>query len=128
MMSPIDQVLAAARALEANGKVPSLALIKTRLGNSLPLPTLIQGLQQFRSMPKADRERLAELQTISPTTEAPATNDTLTLAMLAERLDAQHTHFERHAKQQTAEIVQLKNELLELKQRIHVLESQGKIA
>lgn len=127
-MSPIDQVLAAARALEASGKVPSLALIKTRLGSSLPLPILIQGLQQFKSMPKADRERLAELQVISPTTEVTATGDTLTLAMLAERLQMQQAHFDRHAEQQKAEIMQLKSELLELKQRIDLLESQGKTA
>ncbi|MBP7664476.1 hypothetical protein KO533_07805 [Shewanella sp. NKUCC05_KAH] len=127
-MSPLDQVLAAARSLEACGKVPSLALIKTRLGSSLPLPILIQGLQQFKSMPKADRERLAELQTISPTTDVPATNDTLTLAVLAERLQMQQAYFERHAEQQKTEIMQLKNELLELKQRINLLEIQGKTA
>mgnify|MGYP006189379661 FL=1 len=127
-MSPLDQVLAAARSLEACGKVPSLALIKTRLGSSLPLPILIQGLQQFKSMPKADRERLAELQTISPTTDVPATNDTLTLAVLAERMQMQQAYFERHAEQQKAEIMQLKNELLELKQRINLLENQGKTA
>ncbi|WP_415776082.1 hypothetical protein ACMYQ1_06860 [Shewanella oncorhynchi] len=127
-MSPLDQVLAAARSLEACGKVPSLALIKTRLGSSLPLPILIQGLQQFKSMPKADRERLAELQTISPTTDVPATNDTLTLAVLAERLQIQLAYFERHAEQQKTEIMQLKNELLELKQRINLLEIQGKTA
>ncbi|MBI1673341.1 hypothetical protein ACROAH_12500 [Shewanella oncorhynchi] len=127
-MSPLDQVLAAARSLEACGKVPSLALIKTRLGSSLPLPILIQGLQQFKSMPKADRERLAELQTISPTTDTPATNDTLTLAVLAERLQMQQAYFERHAEQQKTEIMQLKNELLELKQRINLLEIQGKTA
>lgn len=120
-MSPLDQVLAAARSLEACGKVPSLALIKTRLGSSLPLPILIQGLQQFKSMPKADRERLAELQTISPTTDVPATNDTLTLAVLAECMQMQQAYFERHAEQQKTEIMQLKNELLELKQRINLL-------
>jgi ERCC4-related helicase len=127
-MSPLDQVLAAARSLEACGKVPSLALIKTRLGSSLPLPILIQGLQQFKSMPKADRERLAELQTISTTTDVPATNDTLTLAVLAERMQMQQAYFERHAEQQKTEIMQLKNELLELKQRINLLETQGKTA
>lgn len=127
-MSPLDQVLAAARSLEACGKVPSLALIKTRLGSSLPLPILIQGLQQFKSMPKADRERLTELQTISPTTDVPATNNTLTLAVLAERLQMQQAYFERHAEQQKTEIMQLKNELLELKQRINLLEIQGKTA
>lgn len=125
-MSPIDQVLAAARALEASGKVPSLALIKTRLGNSLPLPILIQGLQQFKSMPKAERERLAELQITTATTPTPATTDPL--AILAERLQTQQVDFARAIEQQQAEIVQLKNELLELKQHVNQLTSQGKNA
>ncbi len=128
MMSPIDQVLAAARSLEASGKTPSLALIKTRVGSRLPLPILIQGLQQFKSMPKAERERLTELQATSPTEEAPITHDAITLITLAERLLTQQTHFDRYAEQQTAEIVQLKNELLKLQQRINLLESQGKTA
>lgn len=54
-MSPIDQVLAAACALEASGKTPSLALIKSRVGNKIPMPLLIQGLQQFKSIPKIGR-------------------------------------------------------------------------
>ncbi|GIU08846.1 hypothetical protein TUM4641_23410 [Shewanella morhuae] len=128
MMSPIDQVLAAARSLEASGKTPSLALIKTRVSSSLPLPILIQGLQQFKSMPKAERERLTELQATSPTEEAPITQDAITLVTLAERLLTQQTYFDRYAEQQTAEIVQLKNELLKLQQRINLLESQGKKA
>lgn len=127
-MSHIDQVLAVARALEASGKVPSLALIKTRLGNSLPLPILIQGLQQFKAMPRAERERFAELQITNPISATADTNETLTLTILAERLVTQQHHFEHYAKQQNAEIAQLKNELLELKQRISLLESQGKIA
>ena len=68
------------------------------------------------------------MQTISPTIDTPATNDTLTLAVLAERLQIQQAYFERHAEQQKTEIMQLKNELLELKQRINLLEIQGKTA
>lgn len=125
-MSPIDQVLAAARTLEASGKVPSLALIKTRLGSSLPLPILIQGLQQFKSMPKAERECLAELQITSSTSQTPVATDPLVI--LTEQLQTQQMHFQRAIEQQQAEIVQLRNELLELKQHINQLNPQGKTA
>lgn len=127
-MSNIDQVLAVARALEASGKEPSLALIKTRLGNSLPLPILIQGLQQFKAMPKAERERLAELKITHPIAATADTNDALTLMALSTRLIAQQQHFEHYMQQQNTEIAQLKNELLVLKERLILLESQGKMA
>ena len=59
-MSPLEHVLAAAKLVASTGKQPSLALIKTKLGNSVPLPVLIQGLQQFKSM---SQESIAQLQT-----------------------------------------------------------------
>ncbi|MCE9685121.1 hypothetical protein LZP73_02700 [Shewanella sp. AS16] len=57
-MSQIDQVLAAAKALADRGKLPSVALLKAQLSNSIPLPILIKGLQQFKAMPKAEQARL----------------------------------------------------------------------
>ncbi|MFT5235821.1 MAG: hypothetical protein ACI8SK_000042 [Shewanella sp.] len=60
MMSPLEHVLAAAKSVANTGKQPSLALIKTKLGNSVPLPILIQGLQQFKSM---SSESIAQIQT-----------------------------------------------------------------
>ncbi|MGL5359171.1 MAG: DNA-binding protein [Shewanella sp.] len=135
-MSPIDQVLAAARALEANGKTPSLALLKTRLGSSLPLPLLIQGLQQFKAMPKAERERLGQLPT-DLQAQAPAAPKLEpgpeTIAQLAEQLAAQleaqlatqQAHFAQLIAQQQGQIVQLQNELLELKQRLNLIAPQG---
>lgn len=120
-MNPIDQVLATALELEANGKTPSLALIKTRLGNSLPLPILIQGLQQFKSTPKAERERLTTLQMAAPTQETPATAPPLTLTLLADRLVAQQAHFEHIIEQQRAEIALLKKQLTELNKKVSQL-------
>lgn len=127
-MSPIDQVLAAACALEASGKTPSLALIKSRVGNKIPMPILIQGLQQFKSIPKAERERLAAQS--QPVIEETHTTDAspLTVATLAQQLAQLQQGIEQALALKNNEIMQLKNELIELKQRVSQLESQGKSA
>lgn len=122
-MSPIDQVLAAARALEVSGKTPSLALLKTRLGTSLPLPLLIQGLQQFKALPKAERERLIE-PPINPQASAPVTQ-TVSMTQLAEQLATQQAYFTQLIAKQQAQIVQLQNELLELKQHLNLSATKG---
>ncbi|MBW0297371.1 MULTISPECIES: hypothetical protein [Shewanella] len=127
-MSPIDQVLAAACALEASGKTPSLALIKSRVGNKIPMPILIQGLQQFKSVPKAERERLAAQS--QPVVEETHTTDAspLTVATLAQQLAQLQQGIEQALALKNNEIMQLRNELIELKQRVSQLESQGKSA
>ncbi|MFB2652216.1 hypothetical protein [Shewanella seohaensis] len=127
-MSPIDQVLAAACALEASGKTPSLALIKSRVGNKIPMPLLIQGLQQFKSIPKAERERLAAQS--QPVVEESNTAEAspLTVATLAQQLALLQQGIEQALALKNNEIMQLKNELIELKQRVSQLESQGKSA
>ncbi|MFB2727924.1 hypothetical protein ACE02H_10720 [Shewanella mangrovisoli] len=127
-MSPIDQVLAAACALEASGKTPSLALIKSRVGNKIPMPLLIQGLQQFKSIPKAERERLAT-QSQPVVEEADiAEASPLTVVTLAQQLAQLQQGIEQALALKNNEIMQLKNELIELKQRVSQLESQGKSA
>ncbi|ABK49059.1 conserved hypothetical protein [Shewanella sp. ANA-3] len=127
-MSPIDQVLAAACALEASGKTPSLALIKSRVGNKIPMPLLIQGLQQFKSIPKAERERLATQS--QPVVEETRTAEAspLTVTTLAQQLAQLQQGIEQALALKNNEIMQLKNELIELKQRVTQLESQGKSA
>ncbi|RTR39238.1 hypothetical protein EKG38_10005 [Shewanella canadensis] len=60
-MSPLEQVLAAAKSIATSGKTPSLALIKTKLGNSVPMPILIQGLQQYKSMSQDLIDQLPEI-------------------------------------------------------------------
>jgi hypothetical protein len=60
-MSPIDQVLAAAKAIALNGHVPNLALIKSRLRNKLPIPIIIQGLKEFKALPKDRWSSLADV-------------------------------------------------------------------
>ncbi|MGL5472121.1 MAG: hypothetical protein ACRDCT_28755 [Shewanella sp.] len=125
-MSPIDQVLAAACALDASGKTPSLALIKSRVDNKIPMPILIQGLQQFKSIPKAERERLAaqSQQVIEETHTAEASP--LTVATLAQQLAQLQQGIEQALALKNNEIMQLTNELIELKHRVNQLELQGK--
>lgn len=57
-MTPIEQVLAAAKAIAISGKTPNLALIKSKVGNSIPMPLLVQGLQRFKALSKAEVEAL----------------------------------------------------------------------
>lgn len=68
-MSPIEQVIAAAKAIATNGHTPSVALIKSRVGK-VPMPLIVQGLQQFKAMPKSEWQTIAEFQ--SPVTQTPA--------------------------------------------------------
>ncbi len=42
-------------------KKPSLALIKTKIGNNIPMPILIQGLQQFKAMNVNSIEKIPSL-------------------------------------------------------------------
>ncbi|NRD74843.1 hypothetical protein HQQ94_16775 [Shewanella sp. VB17] len=60
-MSPLESVLAAAKSIANTGKKPSLALIKTKLGINIPMPILIQGLQQFKSM---SQDSITQIQTL----------------------------------------------------------------
>ncbi|AQS37311.1 hypothetical protein Sps_02153 [Shewanella psychrophila] len=60
-MSPIEHVLSAAKSVAMTGKIPSLALIKTKLGSSIPMPILIQGLQQFKAMDTSAVEKITNL-------------------------------------------------------------------
>lgn len=60
-MSPIEQVLAAAKTIAVAGHTPTLALIKGKLGKRIPMPTLIQGLQQFKAIPKEQWQDLPDL-------------------------------------------------------------------
>jgi len=125
-MSPIDQVLAAACALDASGKTPSLALIKSRVDNKIPMPILIQGLQQFKSIPKAERERLAaQSQPVIEETHT-AEASPLTVATLAQQLAQLQQSIEQALALKNNEIMQLTNELIELKHRVNQLELQGK--
>ncbi|GGI80845.1 hypothetical protein GCM10007978_18380 [Shewanella hanedai] len=107
MMSPLEHVLAAAKSVANTGKQPSLALIKTKLGNSIPLPILIQGLQQFKSM---SPESIAQIQPpSSPLSQTDNTEE-------SSELDKLKHDFE-----------QLKNAYQQLSIRVTQLEADHKV-
>ncbi|MCG9714510.1 hypothetical protein L1D29_17025 [Shewanella insulae] len=84
-MSPLEQVLVAARKLSLAGKPPSLALIKASLGNSLPMPILVQGLQRFKAM-SADEQAAIVVTSTAPAASVPTDDTTPTLAQLTEQV------------------------------------------
>ncbi|WP_260865087.1 hypothetical protein [Shewanella sp. KCT] len=84
-MSPLEQVLVAARKLSLAGKPPSLALIKASLGNSLPMPILVQGLQRFKSM-SADEQAAIVVTSSAPASNVQSDDATPTLDQLAEQV------------------------------------------
>ncbi|PKG56149.1 hypothetical protein CXF83_08010 [Shewanella sp. Choline-02u-19] len=94
-MSPLDQVLCAAKQLSDEGKKPTLALIKTKLGVSVAMLTLIQGLQQYKSMNAVDKAAIPTKAQLTASAQAPLQLPTNT--------------------QQQQRITQLEQELLTLK-------------
>lgn len=68
-MSAINQVLVLAKAIEDEGKQPSLALIKARLTPSLPMPELIKGLQTYKTLSEEQKQALSHEQPARITTK-----------------------------------------------------------
>ena len=91
-MSPIEQVLAAAQKLSLAGKSPSLALIKASLGNALPMPILVQGLQRFKAMSIEDRANIILNNATPPAATTPP--EEATLAALQQEVNRLSTNQE----------------------------------
>lgn len=111
-MSPLDQVLCAAKQLSDEGKNPTLALIKTKLGISVAMPILIQGLQQYKSMSDADKASIKTTAQIN--------------AAAQENLQQQSTGDKHRVEKLEQELVLLKTELKAVMQRLTILESAAK--
>ncbi len=101
-MSPLEQVIAAAKSIAIQGKVPSLALIKTKLGNTVPMPLLIQGLQQFKAM---DEKAIAQLTPLESKQIVAVTQDKSEIVQLK------------------SEVAQLKDAFEQMNQRLAKLET-----
>lgn len=108
-MSPLDQVLCAAKQLSDEGKNPTLALIKTKLGISVAMPTLIQGLQQYKSMSDADKASIKTTAQVN--------------AAAQEELQQQSADEQHRVAKLEQELVLLKKELKAVMQRLTILES-----
>ncbi|MCL1067085.1 hypothetical protein L2735_09730 [Shewanella olleyana] len=110
-MSPIEQVLAAAKTIALNGRTPTMALVKGKLGGKVPMPLLIQGLQQFKAIPKDQWQTLPDLGNALESTKPSANSES---QLIEQKLLAQ--------------MQQMKNEFEAkidlLKQRISQLENQ----
>lgn len=52
----MDKIILIAQQLSKEGKVPSTALIKSRLPKNIPLPLIIQGLKMWKENPQKERE------------------------------------------------------------------------
>ncbi|BCV67410.1 hypothetical protein TUM17387_27690 [Shewanella carassii] len=111
MSTPLEQVMAAAAAVAQSGHTPSLALIKARLGNKLPMPLLVEGLQRFKSLPECEREKLLE--------DAPQLQETVPQQAVTTVEVLQQEISQLRQEQQ-----QLKQEFAALQQRLAKLEGQ----
>ena len=112
-MSPIEQVLAAAKAIANNGHTPSLALIKSRLGNRFAMPILIQGLQQFKALPKSEWQNLPELADI-PAQEQPSIGAAAPMEKLQLQIDGMQQHIDL-----------LTNRVSELEQVVNIIKNKA---
>jgi hypothetical protein len=74
-MSAIDSVLGAAKMLADDGKTPSVALLKAKLGNSVALPIIIQGLQRFKAMDGAQQAKILASSSAPQKAEAEITTE-----------------------------------------------------
>lgn len=86
-MTPIEQVVAVAKAIVDSGKTPSLALIKSKLGNALPMPVLIQGIQRFKALSKEEVAALDASYHLPAVVEQSASAETA-LAQLQQQVHA----------------------------------------
>ncbi|WP_299005594.1 hypothetical protein [uncultured Shewanella sp.] len=59
-MDPLDTIITTAHDIASRGKSPSLALIKRQLGTQYSMPTLIQGLQQYKAMSEQEKHALSQ--------------------------------------------------------------------
>ncbi|AZG36944.1 MULTISPECIES: hypothetical protein [Shewanella] len=105
-MSPIEQVLAAAKSIANNGHTPSLALIKSRLGNRISMPILIQGLQQFKALPKSEWQHIAELTDMQSMADVPTDEQPDPIAQV------------------TQQVIAMQQQINQLSQRVAELERQ----
>ncbi|WP_394128783.1 hypothetical protein [Shewanella maritima] len=101
-MSSINHVLSAAKAIADKGHTPNIALLKGKLGKQVPMPTLIQGLRQFKAM--SDQE----IQSINAYVE-PAQKNTQPVQPNIEQLMQQVSEMQSQIKQLESRISQLES-------------------
>jgi len=106
------QIIAVANQLIKNGKKPTVAMVRAKLTQHVPMPLLLRTLQKLESMTAA---QIAELVTESPganPTKNPANSDAKDdeLAALKQQVNALHNEvalLKQELKQQSNEIAKL---------------------
>lgn len=73
-------------ALEAEGKEPSMALVKARLSTSVPMPALITAIKNWKSNKRVPKIEVAAEQTLSSDERIAKLEETI--AKLTARIDA----------------------------------------
>lgn len=73
-------------ALEAEGKEPSMALVKARLSTSVPMPALITAIKNWKSSKRVPKIEVAAEQTLSSDERIAKLEETI--AKLTARIDA----------------------------------------
>ena len=63
-----EKIIAVCQQLSKEGKEPSVALVKSRLGQPLPMPLIIAGIKQWRANPNAELPQNTEA---TPSDSAP---------------------------------------------------------
>lgn len=110
-MTISEEIIAIANMLADQGKKPSVALIKTRLSQTVPLPTIITVLKSWQHQPnkQASEQQKSSTTTAKENEQQLTNNNTLTKQEL-EQIIAQA-------------LLPLKAELAELKQQIQAIKN-----
>jgi hypothetical protein len=98
-MNNIDEIISAAQQLKAQGKNPSVALLKPLV--SAPLPTIIKGLKLWQQNPQ---------QIVSNTSKEAPVNDTDANELLASMLEKALQPIKQELKEIKQQLAQLKAE------------------
>ncbi|RLV57872.1 hypothetical protein D5018_20260 [Parashewanella curva] len=106
-MNEINQVLQFAKHLQSSGKTPTTALLKAKLGKTIPMPTILRGLQQFKSL---SEKEISELVVENKASEQVSTKANISL--------------EEQVKQLQNQVTQLQSEQTALLKRIEQIEKQ----
>ena len=110
-MTIIEEIIAIANTLADQGKKPSVALIKTKLSQPAPLPTIINVLKNWQHQPNSQAQT-------SPDQKTPANQDNNNLSTTLDTLN------EKVLEQIIAQALQpLKAELAEIKQQIQEIKN-----
>ena len=121
-MTITDEILICANQLANTGKKPTVALVKAKLTQKVPLATLITTLKNWQHQP----DFIASATPDTAVNEGQAIKDSAVLLQpVLNALLANNSVIEKMIQQSlTAELITIKNELSEIKSLVHSLTEQ----